>query len=441
MAISMAASRANALSLEEALSDVETNFVKANPRSALRFEDAVRHLPGGNTRSILHYDPFPLVLAKGEQQRVSDIDGHSYVDFLGEYSAGLYGHSHPVIVEAVRRALEGGIVLGGANPYETELARLLRERFPSCDRVRFCNSGTEANMMALMLARAATGRAKVLGFRGAYHGSGMAYPVRGPQLNLPFEVVLAPFNEPAATSQAILEHAADFAAVIIEPMMGGGGCIPADPDFLRMLRRETLAHGIALIFDEVMTSRCSTGGLQEALGIRPDLTTFGKYLGGGMSIGAFGGRLDLMKRFDPTSGDALPHSGTFNNNVLSMAAGAAGLTSVLTADAIKGLNARAARFREGLEKTARKNGVPLIMTGAGSIQCMHFQEEPVRSPEDVVTSPEWRKLIHLALLERGFYTARRGYSALSLMVDDSDIDQFVAAFDDVLATYASAFPR
>ena len=435
-----AAPKGNVASLEESLVALEQAYVSANPLSRSHMEKSAAHLPGGNTRSILHFDPFPLVLAGGEGPRVRDVDGHVYTDFLGEYSAGLYGHSHPVIVEAVKAALDGGIVLGGTNPYEFELARLMTARFPSLDRIRFCNSGTEANMLALCLARAATGRAKVLVFSGAYHGSGMSFPVKGATLNLPFPALLSPYNDLEAARRMIDANAGDLAAVILEPMMGGAGCIPAEADFLHGLRAATARHGIVLIFDEVMTSRTSPGGYQGMVGITPDLTTFGKYLGGGMSFGAFGGRKDLMLRLDPSNPNALPHSGTFNNNVLSMAAGTAGLTRVLTDAALSGLNARAARFRLELERTAERRGIPLRMTGAGSLQCMHFQSKPVHRAEDAETSPEWRKLVHLALIERGFYTARRGYSALSLAITDDDVDRFAAAFDDVLESHAPAFP-
>ncbi|HKQ95802.1 MAG TPA: aspartate aminotransferase family protein [Aestuariivirgaceae bacterium] len=433
-----AAPKGNAATLEDSLAALEEAYVRANPTSRAHMEKAGHHLPGGNTRSVLHFDPFPLVLAGGEGPRVRDVDGHVYTDFLGEYSAGLYGHSHPVIVDAVKAALDGGIVLGGTNPYEYELARLMTARF-SLERVRFCNSGTEANMLALCLARAATGRDKVLVFNGAYHGSGMSFSVKGPSLNLPFSVLMSPFNDLDAARATIDANAGDLAAVIVEPMMGGAGCIPGEPDFLAGLRAVTARHGVLLVFDEVMTSRCSPGGYQRLVGVTPDLTTFGKYLGGGMSFGAFGGRRDLMDRFDPSASSALPHSGTFNNNVLSMAAGAAGLSRVLTDAALADLNARAARFRTELERVAERHGIPLRMTGAGSLQCMHFQSQPVRRAEDPETAPAWRKLVHLALVERGFYTARRGYSALSLAITDDDVDRFVAALDDVLESYAPAF--
>lgn len=431
--------RLNRATVEEQVASLEADYVRAHPQSAAHLKTAALRMPGGNTRTVLHFDPFPLVFAEGTGARLRCVDGLTYRDFLGEHSAGLYGHSHPAITAAIREALAKGIVLGGANVYESRLAELISARFPAVEQIRFCNSGTEANLMALCLATAVTGKDAVLFFNGAYHGGGMSHPVRGPKLNLPFNAILSRYNDIAAVSETIRTRAHELAAVIVEPMMGAAGCIPATFDFLRSLRRSTSEHGVLLIFDEVMTSRTSIGGLQKVAGIAPDLTTFGKYLGGGLSFGAFGGKSEFMRRFDPRAADALPHSGTFNNNVLSMAAGLAGLSQVLTEAAIDGLNERAARFRAMTEAVAAKHGVPLAMTGAGSLQSMHFQSMAPVCPEEVATPADIRKLVHLALIERGIYMARRGYIALSLAMDEDDIESFTAALDDVLDVYRPAF--
>ncbi|OFW42158.1 MAG: hypothetical protein A3J29_10185 [Acidobacteria bacterium RIFCSPLOWO2_12_FULL_67_14b] len=315
----MAIQTAVNVSLDEALREAEARFSAANPKSAAQYQAATGSMPGGNTRSVLYYTPFPVTIARAEGATLEDIDGHRYTDFLGEYTAGLYGHSHPVILEAIREALDGGLVFGGPNRHEAELARLLCERFPSLDLVRFTNSGTEANLMALATARAATGRERILAFQGGYHGGVLSFAdgVSSP-INAPFPCVLAPFNDEAATLALIERHARELAAIIVEPMMGGGGGIPGTRPFLETLRQAAARHGIVLIFDEVMTSRLSSGGLQKRLGIIPDMTTLGKYLGGGLTFGAFGGRRDLMRRYDPREKDAWSHAGTFNNNVLTM---------------------------------------------------------------------------------------------------------------------------
>ena len=312
-----------------------------------------KSLPGGNTRSILFYPPFPVTITRGEGARLFDLDGHEYLDFLGEYTAGLYGHSDPVIRAAVEQALADGILLGAPNRHEAELARLMCARFPSCELVRFCNSGTEANLNALSGARAATGRSHILVFEGAYHGGMLSFAHGPASMSIPFPYVFARYNDLEGTLALIEQHAEELAAIIVEPMMGAGGCIAAEPDFLRGLREAATRHGIILIFDEVMTSRLAPGGLQEALGITPDMTTFGKYLGGGMSFGAFGGRSAIMGRFDPSRPDALPHSGTYNNNVLTMAAGVAGLSKVFTPAAAEGAD-REGRALQGEAECDRR---------------------------------------------------------------------------------------
>jgi glutamate-1-semialdehyde 2,1-aminomutase len=424
------------MSLEDALQDAEQRYAAANPKSRARHGEAARSLPGGNTRSTLFYPPFPVTMTRGEGAHLFDLDGHAYVDLLGEYTAGLYGHSEPVIQAAVREALEGGILLGAPNRYEAELARLMCARFPSLDLVRFCNSGTEANLNALMGARALTGRSHIMVFEGAYHGGMLSFGHAVSPANIPFPYVFGHFNDLDRTLALIERHADELAAIIIEPMMGAGGCIAGEPAFLRGLREAASRHGILLIFDEVMTSRLSPGGLQGKLGILPDLTTFGKYLGGGMSFGAFGGRAELMSRFDPARSDAIPHSGTYNNNVLTMAAGVAGLSQVFTPEAADALSASGERLKARLNQIGRRQGVPVQVTGVGSILCMHFQHEPIRQPDDTTRTPAAaRALFHLEMLARGFYVARRGFLALSLPLTQGDYDAFADAFEDLLETY------
>jgi glutamate-1-semialdehyde 2,1-aminomutase len=427
------------ITLEDALREAEERYVAANPKSQARHVDAARRLPGGNTRSILFYPPFPVTMVRGEGARLFDLDGHAYLDFLGEYTAGLYGHSHPVIQAAVERALKGGTTLGAPNTYEAELAELICARFPSCDMVRFCNSGTESNLNALSAARALTGRTHILVFEGAYHGGMLSFAHGASPANIPFPYVFGRYNDFEGTLAKIERHAQELAAIVVEPMMGAGGCIPGEPQFLQGLRDAATRHDIILIFDEVMTSRLSPGGLQAKLGIIPDMTTFGKYLGGGMSFGAFGGNELIMRRFDPSQPDALPHSGTYNNNVLSMAAGVAGLSEVFTPDAANALTGTGEALKARLNALGERHAVPVQVTGIGSILCMHFQHEPIHQPQDTEHTPAAaRALFHLEMLARGFYTARRGFIALSLPLTKEDYDAFVDAFDDFLTANGPA---
>ena len=430
------------LNLDAAVADVEARYIAAHAKSKARFEAAGRDMPGGNTRTVLHYDPFPVTLTRGDGARLADLDGHTYIDFLGEFTAGLYGHSEPAILSAIKEALADGLVLGGPNRYEARLARLMCERFPALELVRFCNSGSEATLMCVSLARATTGRQSILAFAGAYHGAFLGFAGGGSPLNAPFPCVLAPYNDADAVRRLIAEHAADLAAIIVEPLMGSGGCIPGDPEFLRALGEEADRHGIVLVFDEVMTSRLAPGGLHGKLGLRPGLVAFGKYLGGGVSFGAFGGRRDLMQRLDPTRGDALMHSGTYNNNVLSMAAGIAGLERVYTPDAAEALNGGGDRLRERLNALARARGVPVQVLGQGSMLCIHPQGAPIRRPADLATlRPALRKLVHLEMNLRGIYLARRGFMSLSLPLTAADHDALVAAFDAILGDYADLLAR
>jgi len=426
------------LSLEAALKEAEERFSAANPKSAARQAEAEAVMPGGNTRTVLFYTPFPLTLVKGEGCRVVDLDGHTYVDFLGEFTAGLYGHSHPVIIEAIKRALEGGITLGGPNPYEAKLAALVCERFPSCERVRFTNSGTEGNLMALATARTVTGRSHILVFDGAYHGGVLAFAHGGSPVNAPFPVIYGRYNDAESTLALIERHAKELAAIIVEPMMGGGGGIAGTPAFLGALREAATRHGIVLIFDEVMTSRLSSGGLQKKLGITPDLTSFGKYIGGGLSFGAFGGRADLMSIYDPHKPGYVGHAGTFNNNVLTMSAGVAGLSWLYTPAEAERLNRAGDALRERLNASGREAGLPVKVTGVGSIMAVHFQRRPIERPEDAEETPQaLRALFHLEMLARGYYIARRGFISLSIVHGEREFDGFAEAFADFLESNRS----
>ena len=416
------------------LAEAERRYVERNPESLRLHERRALSLPGGNTRSVIHQPPFPLTIVRGEGAWITDADGHVYLDFLGEYTAGLYGHSHPVILAAIREALEGGIVLGAPSRYETALAEAIRGRFPSVELLRFCNSGTEANLLALSLARAATGRPAVIVFEGGYHGSVFSFKGEADgRLNAPFPFVVAGYNDAEGAARLIAARAHELAAVIVEPLQGSGGVIPGEPEFLQVLRDATRRHDVLLVFDEVMTSRLSTGGLQQVLGIDPDLTTFGKYVGGGLAFGAFGGRRDLLERFDPSRSDALPHAGTFNNAVLTMAAGAAGLTQVYTAAEVERLNALGDRLRDRLNAFAADHGLEFVATGYGSMLGLHFARGRVRSAHDIPPAGEQRALLHLHMLERGYSYARRGFVALSIPLEEEDVDGFAAAVEEFLS--------
>lgn len=387
-------------------------------------------MPGGNTRTGLYYAPFPLTMVRGAGASLWDADGHRYIDFVSDFSAGIFGHSNAVIRAAVTEALASGMSLGAPNRYERELAELVCRRFPSIESVRFCNSGTEANLLALCAARTATNRNKVLGFRGAYHGSLFTLQDAGRALRMPFEVLLARYNLVEEVDELVERHGTDLAAIIVEPMIGNGGCIPGTPDFLLALRRLTEKHGIVLIFDEVITSRLSPGGLQQKLAIKPDITTLGKYIGGGFSFGAFGGSHRIMKQFDQCHTSVIAHSGTFNNNVASMAAGVVGFGQILSPDVLMDLNAAGDVLRSRLQRVGQERGVPFQVSGLGSVMNIHFYMGDINAPEDLAGADrELLRLLHLELLNSGFHIASRGLVALSLPLTKTDLDAFVSTIE------------
>lgn len=423
--------------LDGALADARARFTAANPASAARHAAARASLPGGNTRSVLHYAPFPVAIARGHGVRLTDIDGHVYTDFVCEYTAGLYGHSSPVLMQAMTDAIADGVALGGPNRYEAPLAAALCARFPALDRVRFTNSGTEANVMAISTARAVTGRAAVMAFHEGYHGGVLSFGHGGSPLNLPFPMVMATYNDVDGTEALIRSQ--DLACVILEPMLGGGGCIRATDAFLAMLRRATQDTGAILILDEVMTSRLSPGGLQAVAGITPDLMTLGKYLGGGAGFGAFGGRADIMDRFDPAAPGAFGHAGTFNNNVLSMAAGLAGVTQVLTPGAVTAMNALGEAVQARLRDRLAAHGVAGAVTGCGSLFNLHFHTGP--TPASIKTAdPRPLRLWHMQMMLAGQYVTPRGMMALALPHTAAETESLVAAFDRFLADHAGLLP-
>jgi len=416
---------------EMAVADAHQAYAAGRPISSAQAAAASVVLPAGSTRSVLDFEPFPFRVARAEGSNLHDVDGFSYVDLLGDYTAGLFGHNPPVVRAAIEAVLDRGWSLGAIADNEHRLAELITGRFPSIEQVRFTNSGTEANLMAISLARHVTGRSKVLVFDGAYHGGLLYFGATGGPLQAPFDYERARYNDLAGVQDLLARVGDEVACVLVEPMMGSGGCLRGTPEFLGGLADACRRHGVVLIFDEVMTSRMSIGGAQQRLGITPDMTTLGKYLGGGMTFGAFGGPGDMMAAFDPARGGALTHGGTFNNNAFTMAVGAAAMAELLTAEALDALFERGEALRRRLQD--RVGDRALQVTGWGSIIAIHATEGEVRRPEDLASvDAAVAELVFHGLLARGFYVARRGFLALSLAVGDAQIDAFVAAFGDVV---------
>jgi glutamate-1-semialdehyde 2,1-aminomutase len=412
--------------LDDAVAAATASYVADHPRSRELAARASAVMPGGNTRSVLHIEPFAFRVVGAEGAQLHDADGHTYVDLLGDYSAGLLGRHHDV-ASVIRGVLDRGWSYGAMSEPETAFAEAVVARFPSVEQVRFTNSGTEANLMALLTARHATGRDRIVVFAGAYHGGPFYFGPGGRPLQAPFEYSVLPYNDVAAVETEFASHGASTAALLVEPMMGAAGCIPGDPAFLTALRRVTEASGTVLMFDEVMTSRLAVGGAQELLGITPDMTTVGKYLAGGLSFGAFGGRRDLMAVFDPHAG-GLTHGGTFNNNAFTMAVGAAVHESLVDADTLAAVNKRGDGLRDALNAAFAASPLSFTATGWGSLVNVHPVPGPVRAPADLrAADPRWRELFFHDLLDAGFYISPRGYLALSMDITDEHLDAFVDA--------------
>lgn len=383
------------------LDQFRQRYIDENLKSGAAYQEASSVLAGGNTRSVLYYEPFPMILVSGQGCHVTSEDGREYLDFVSEYSACMLGHSHPDIAKAVQATMARGINLGGASREEQELASLLSKRIPSFERLRFCNSGTEANTMALTVALYHTGRKKILAFENGYHGGFIGFAKGVLPSTLPFDFVLAGYDDTAHVRQLV---DSSFAAIIVEPMQSVGGMVPSSTEFLQSLRDVADETGAVLIFDEVVTSRLHYNGMQAHHGIIPDMTTIGKFWGGGFSFGAFGGRADIMKALEP---GRLSHSGTFNNNAFTMTAGAVACR-LISEDSITKANTLGNRLREGLNAIGQRTAPSpwFWATGFGSMLNVHFSG-PVAG--------ELKDAFFFFLLDHGIYISRRGMMAINLM--------------------------
>ena len=424
-------------------------------RSRTLYEDALAVMPGGNSRTTTFFDPYPFYIGRGQGAHVIDADGNDRLDFNGNYTSLILGHATPEVVKAAQEAAALGLSFPGPTDHEIRLAEMLTRRIPSLQHVRFTNSGTEATMNAVRVARAFTGRTKIAKFEGAFHGTHdnvlvsvapdpkVAGSRRRPKAVPSSEgipsavlknVIVLPWNDADACEETLEREAGNLAALLVDPLLGIGGIIPPADGFLQRLRAVTERHGILLIFDEVISFRIAWGGAQERFGVRADLTTLGKIIGGGLPVGAFGGRPDIMAAYDPRRGAArISHGGTFNANPVTMAAGIATLNA-LTPEAYVRLDALGERLRGGvsrlLDATRRRGQV----SGVGSLFCLHWTSSPLTDyrssrPKD----PQAPLRVFLALLNEGVLLTQRGMGACSLAMADEDIDRFVNALARVLS--------
>ena len=420
--------------------------MRLTEQSKALFEASLKHIPGGVNSPVRAFravggEPFFVDRAKGAH--IWDVDGNTYIDYVGTWGPAILGHAAPTIIQAIQQAAEKGTSFGIPNPHEPRMANLIKQFFPSVEKVRLCNSGTEACMSAIRLARGATGRHKVIKFDGCYHGHADSLLVKAGSGALTFghpdsagvppafteHTIVLPYNDLSAVEAALEANRGEVAAIILEPIVGNAGLILPDQDFLPGLRALTEEHQALLIFDEVMTGfRVARGGAQERYGIRPDLTCFGKIIGGGLPVGAFGGRSDIMDHLAPLG--AVYQAGTLSGNPLAMAAGIAAMEALKSGEVHQKLESLGARLEKGMTEAAQEAGLPMTFQRSGSMFCGYFGEYPVRNLSDAMACDRDRfKPYFHAMLENGVYVAPSAFEAgfISAAHTFEDIDATVEA--------------
>jgi glutamate-1-semialdehyde 2,1-aminomutase len=438
---------------EDILRKISDTYRRKTPGSKAHHRKAVGYLPGGDTRTATYIAPYPVYMEAGRGCYLFDVDGNAYLDLLGNYTSLIHGHAFPAIVSAIQEQAARGTVFGSAGAIQYLHAEHLCRRIPGMDRVRYCNSGTEATLFAIRAARAFTGKDGIIKMDGGYHGGHDLAEVnivpdiesKGPprasaRAGVPAsvlqEVRVVSFNDLAAV-ESLLETEADrTAAIIVEPVLGAGGVIPAQKGYLAGLREMADRFGVLLIFDEVITFRLDTGGMQRLTGVKPDLTSLGKIIGGGLPVGAFGGRSDIMARFDPAHPRALFHSGTFNAANIVMAAGLSALKALDQAT-IDRINALGERLKKGLMDAFKQAGLRGQVTGIGSLNQVHWCKTPLNNAREsgraLKAAAELPGLLHLEMMNRGIYCAKRGMFVISTPMKNEDIDRTAAGFAEALA--------
>ena len=446
--------------IAEILRREEATYIRQNPGSLALYQRARRALPGGSTRTLTYFPPFPLYAARGEGACLWDVDGNVRIDLFNNATALVHGHARPEVVKAMQELAGLGTAFASATEWEIRLADLLIDRVPSVELVRFCNSGTEANMMAVRAMRAFTGRSKIAKFEGGYHGSSDDVSVsvhpspqtagdrRSPSAvadsdGIPVEVlgnvVVLPFNDLEAVAARLRPMAHDVAGILIEPVLGSGGMVSPRPGFLQGLRELTRELGMLLVFDEVMMFRLSRAGAQGFFGVTPDMTSLGKIIGGGLPVGALGGGADVMALFDPTRGRTrIPHAGTFNANPITMAAGLATM-ELLDDAAFRTMAALGEYLRRNLREIVSGSGIPAQVTGEASLFKIHFTREDIVDSRAAHTSnKDLERLLFLYALNRGIFINGLARGCLSTASAQDHIDRLLKVVEEYVGEIAAA---
>jgi glutamate-1-semialdehyde 2,1-aminomutase len=417
------------------------------------FARAQKLLPGGvnsPVRAFRSVGGEPFFTERADGAYLWDVEGKRYIDYVGSWGPMIVGHNHPAVREAVERAIRNGLSFGTPCPAEVTMAETIVSLIPSVDMVRMVNSGTEATMSAIRLARGATGRSKIVKFEGCYHGHGDSFLVKAGSGALTFGVptspgvpkasadltLTLPYNDIDAARLLFTQEGKDIAGLIIEPVAGNMNCIPPKEGYLQALRELCTEHGVLLIFDEVMTGfRVALGGAQAYYGITPDLTCFGKIIGGGMPVGAYGGRRDLMEQIAPAG--PIYQAGTLSGNPVAMAAGLAMLQLIQAPGFYEDLTARTVRLTDGILAEAKKAGVPFSVNRVGAMFGLFFTDEAVESYAQATTAnvAAFNRFFH-GMLERGVYLAPSAFEAgfVSSAHDDEVIAETIATAAEVFAS-------
>jgi glutamate-1-semialdehyde 2,1-aminomutase len=419
-------------------------------KSAQLFERAVKVMPGGNSRHTVYFPPYPIYAARGEGAHIRDVDGVSRLDLINNYSSLIHGHNHPRIVDAIVQQAQRLLSISLPTEQEVQLAEIITARVPGVESLRFGNSGTEGVLLAIKAARTYTGKAKIAKVEGAYHGSGESasvsvgpspanwgdpdepatVPPLGAGPGAGQDVVVLPMNQVEASRKILRKHAAGLAGVLIDPLVNALGYKAATREFVQMIREETQACGALMIFDEVYSFRLGYNGAQGVLGIAPDLTAMGKIIGGGLPVGAVGGKREIMDAvFDPRAGaPKMNHGGTFNANPMTMAAGAVAM-EMFDRAAFDRLAALGERFRKGLREALAITHSPGTVGGATSMASLFHIEAEVETYRDVVNSMRGNAEAQARagqffrfMLNNGVLMGAPGFFVLSTALTDADID-------------------
>jgi len=428
--------------------EIYRSYISKRPKSKKLHEEAKNYLPGGDTRSVTLFRPFPTFMQRGEGFNLYDVDGNVYTDFWNNATSLIHGHAHPEIVKASVEQIAKGSHYGTPAECQTDLSKILCDRLPSVNKVRFCNSGTEAVMAAIHLARAFTGKYKILKMEGGYNGSydlveisvkpdlEKAGPITTPNRipedasippNVVQDCIVAPFNETEIARQIIKANKDSLAAIIVEPVQGAAGYIPASKEFLETLRETTSEDNVILIFDEVQTLRLAPGGCQELYDVMPDITVLGKIIGGGYPVGAVAVDNKYLDLFSPLNASFLTHSGTFNGTPVVMAAGIATLKALTTSE-IDRINTLGEMLRNKFASILQEVGVIAQVTGIGSFAQIHFTSQQIQSWRQAANNRKdiWA-LLHLFLMNKGIYLLPRGAFNISTPMAEKQIKNAAAA--------------